>query len=81
MGEFIGQMVKEIREISGIDTAEAIRIGLLPPTEARKWLVKQKYFILAAGSGRTYTDIKYELSEEYGMSVSSIEKLVYGRTK
>jgi len=47
---------------------------------AKKWLVKQHYFRMAR-TGRTYTDIKYELSVKYGLSVSSIEKLVYRKSK
>jgi hypothetical protein len=32
-----------------------------------------------AKTGRTYTDIKLELSVDYGVSVSMIEKMIYGR--
>ena len=66
----------EIRNIIGIDPSGLIEIGLIDPQYARKWVVKQKYFELAK-TGRTYTDIKYELSERFGLSISSIEKLIY----
>jgi hypothetical protein len=72
------ELANDIRELSGIDPEPLFELGLLDPHHARKWVVKQQYFTLAR-SGRTYTDIKYELSERYGLSVSSIEKLVYRR--
>ncbi len=76
MGAFKDQLAKDILEISGIDPLPLMNLGLLPLDEARKWVVKQKYYTLAK-TGRTYTDIKYDLSEIYGLSVSSIEKLIY----
>ncbi len=66
----------EIKALTGIEADALMELGLLHPGHARKWLVRQRYFDLAR-TGRTYTDIKYELSERYGISVSSIEKLVY----
>jgi hypothetical protein len=78
MGQFVEHLAEEITQISGVDAKKMIEIGLLHPIEARRWLVRKKYFLLADGS-RTYTDIKLELSEQYGLSVSSIEKLIYRR--
>ncbi len=69
----------EIQQITGIDAEMLIENGLIPAYHARKWVVKQKYFQLAK-SGRTYTDIKNELSVEYGVSVSTIEKLIYRKS-
>ena len=66
----------EIQQLTGIDAGRLFDIGLLSPDYARKWVVKQKYFQLAK-SGRTYTDIKLELSVEFGLSVSTIEKMIY----
>ena len=66
----------EIKQLAGMDASGLFNIGLIPPKHARKWIVKQKYFLMAK-SGRTYTDIKNELSDEYGVSVSAIEKMVY----
>ena len=71
--EFI---IEEISELSGVDAKPLFNKGLLTLDHARKWIVQQKYFRLKE-PGRTYTDIKYELSCDYGLSVSSIEKLVY----
>ena len=69
----------EIQQLTGIDAEKLFEIGLIPPNHARNWIVEKKYYQLAK-SGRTYTDIKNELSVEYGVSVSTIEKLVYRKT-
>lgn len=66
----------EIKDFTGIDPRQFIDIGIIPVDHAKKWVVKQKYFQLAK-TGRTYTDIKNELSDIYGISVSSIEKMIY----
>ncbi|MDP3445868.1 MAG: hypothetical protein Q8T08_23660 [Ignavibacteria bacterium] len=79
MALFSEKLANDIQEICGIDTSELIRVGLLHPNEARKWIVKKKYYLLAE-SGRAFTDIKLELSETYGISISSIEKLIYRKT-
>ena len=71
-------ILEEIQEIAGIDAGKLFDMGLIPEDHARNWVVKQKYFQLAK-TGRTYIDIKNELSVEYGVSVSKIEKLVYRR--
>ena len=66
----------EIKDFTGIDPRQLIDMGIIPVDHAKKWVVKQKYFQLAK-TGRTYTDIKNELSDIYGISVSSIEKMIY----
>ena len=66
----------EIKALTGIETDRLLEVGLLSPKQAKKWLVRQQYYVLAK-TGRTYTDIKYELSERYGVSVSTIEKMIY----
>jgi len=70
------QIVEEIRNEFGIDVSEVVEKGILHPYEAKKWLVKELYFKWAKFD-RTLTDIKYELSDLYDISVSSIEKMVY----
>jgi len=69
-------ILSEVNQIAGIDTGKLFDIGLIPANHARKWVVRKKYFEMAK-TGRTYTDIKLELSVEYGVSVSMIEKLIY----
>jgi len=71
-------ILREIKELAGIDASQLFDMGLLTIDQARKWLVREKYFQMKK-PGRTFTDIKYELSDEYGISVSAIEKLVYRR--
>lgn len=69
-------ILAEIQQLTGLEAEKLFNIGLIPANHARNWVVKEKYFQLAK-TGRTYTDIKYELSLDYGVSVSTIEKLVY----
>ena len=71
-------MLAEINDLAGMDVANLVKKGLVNSNQARKWLVKQKYFQMAK-TGRTYADIKYELSDCYGVSVSTIEKMIYRR--
>ena len=83
MSEDTLKIIQDLREKFGMDVENLIRKGILPTNAAKKWLVKELYFEYAkqgktyTKEGRTYTDIKLELSEEYGISISSIEKLVY----
>ena len=70
----------EIKELAGIDAEQLLEIGLLTEDHARKWVVKKKYYEMAK-TGRTFTDIKNELSDCFGLSVSSIEKMVYRKQK
>jgi hypothetical protein len=70
----------EIKELAGIDAEQLLEMGLLTTDHAKKWVVKKRYFQMAK-TGRTYTDIKNELSDCFGMSVSTIEKLVYRRQR
>ena len=77
------KIVNDLKEKFGIDVEYLVRMGLLPPNAAKKWLVKALYFKYANEGnncykgGRTYSDIKNQLSDEYGISISSIEKIVY----
>lgn len=77
MGKFGNELVLDIKEMTGYDVEKLMEIGLLKVSEARKWVVKEKYYSIAKETGRSYADIKYDLSELYGMSVSSIEKMIY----
>ena len=72
-------IISEIQELAGIDAALLIDNGLLTLDHAKRWVVKRKYFQMSK-SRRTLTDIKYELSDNYGISVSVIEKLIYRKT-
>ena len=77
------KVVVDLRERCGIEVEHLVVRGLLPVSQAKKWLVKELYFDYAREGntidkgGRTYTDIKNELSSCYGLSVSSIEKMIY----
>lgn len=69
-------MLAEINDLAGIDVAALVEKGLVTSKQARKWLVKQRYYQMAK-TGRTYFDIKNELSVCYDLSVSTIEKMIY----
>lgn len=76
MGNFVDKIAEEIQELTGFDAQKLMDLELLHPLDARKWLVKKKYYAMSDGK-KTYTKIKDELSKKYGMSVSTIEKMVY----
>ena len=77
------KVIIDIREHFGIDVENLVKRGLLPVSAAKKWLVRELYFAYAREGntlekgGRTYANIKNELSDCYGVSVSSIEKMIY----
>jgi len=77
------KVIIDLREHFGIDVENLVKRGLLPVSAAKKWLVRELYFTYAKKGntiekgGRTYTNIKNELSDCYGVSVSSIEKIIY----
>ncbi len=76
MGNFKLKIIEDLKSEFGIDVSDVMEKGILHPDDARKWLVKQLYFKWAK-KDRSYIDIKEELSEMYGMSISSIEKMIY----
>ena len=77
------KVVVDLRERFGIEVEHLVLRGFLPVSTVKKWLVKELYFEYARKGhahergGRNYTNIKNELSVNYGVSVSTIEKLVY----
>jgi hypothetical protein len=83
MSEEAKRIINDLNNLLGMDTEHLVRIGLINERQAKRWLVKQLYFKYAKEgntlekTGRTYGDIKNELSVEYDISVSTIEKLVY----
>lgn len=76
MGNFKEKLINETITLSGMNPGPFIEEGIIDLKDLRNWIVKKEYH-QRAKEGKTYTEIKYELSEEYGMSISSIEKLIY----
>lgn len=72
-------LVNVVLQKFGIDVSEAASIGLLGEKEMKKVLIVKIYEDMAK-EGMKYKDIKAYLSKEYGVSVSSIEKMVYRKT-
>jgi hypothetical protein len=73
-------IINEINELTGYEIGELIGCGLVPMKHAKMWLVHRHYYAQAK-QGRKYSEIKAELSERYGVSVSTIEKMIYRRKK
>lgn len=73
------KIVTDSEKLSGISVNQLVCDEITSIDCLRKWLVKKIYFQEQAKNERSLTDIKNELSEKYEISVSSIEKLVYGR--
>lgn len=73
------KIIADCEKLSGMPVSELIGDEITNIDCLRKWLVKKKYQQEQAKNERSLTDIKNELSEKYEISVSSIEKLVYGR--
>jgi len=78
MDEKLEILAGEFMEKYQLDIKEIIDVGLIGEKEIIKALVKKEYEEMAK-QGIKYKDIKAELSKKYGISVSSIEKLMYGR--
>jgi hypothetical protein len=76
MGKEEEILAMEIMETMGIDVKPAVCSGLVGLKEMKRTLVKFHYERMAK-TGLKYKDIKMELSKKYGLSVASIEKMVY----
>ncbi|KAF0128194.1 MAG: hypothetical protein FD155_3385 [Bacteroidetes bacterium] len=76
MGSFKEMLAKDILERTGMNARPMMDLGIISLDEARKWVVKKKYYEMAK-TGMPLTEIKYELAETYGMSVSAIDKMIY----
>jgi hypothetical protein len=77
------KVIADLKKHYGMDVEFIVKRGLLPASIATKWLVRERYFDKAKEEirnkkvGKSYAEIKSELSGSYGISVSAIEKLVY----
>jgi hypothetical protein len=69
-------LATEVLERMGIDIKQAVDAGLIGAKEMKRALVKYHYEMMSKG-GKKYKEIKMDLSKKYGLSVASIEKMVY----
>ena len=69
-------LVGDVLDKYDIDVTDSVQIGLVNEKDLKRVLIKHDYEKLAK-DGLKYKDIKKQLSEQYNVSVSSIEKLVY----
>lgn len=75
MNTFSRNIASEIKQMTGLDIEPVMELGIVKTEEARKWLVKEKYYQMT--EKEKCIKVKEELSAKYGMSVSSIEKMIY----
>jgi hypothetical protein len=82
-GKSIGKNSKEIELLMSqvidkldIDVSEAVKCGMVREKDLKRVLIRFDYDQMAK-QGVKYKEIKGILSDRYGWSVSSIEKLVY----
>ncbi len=78
LNEDLGLLVSDVLHKFNVDVLDAVQVGLLGEREMKRVLIKYDYGQMAK-QGLKYKEIKKILSEQYGVSVSSIEKLVYGK--
>ena len=71
-------LISDVLDKYNADVLDAVGVGLVGEKELKRLLIKYDYNKLAT-NGIKYKDIKKQLSETYSVSVSSIEKLVYGK--
>ncbi len=76
LSESLELLANEVLDKYNVDIKDAIDIGLVGEKEIKRALVKKEYKEMAK-QNMTYKVIKAKLSKRYGLSVSSIEKLVY----
>ncbi|MCB2222136.1 MAG: hypothetical protein KQI35_17265 [Bacteroidetes bacterium] len=76
MTEKLEMLSSDFMDKYQIDIKQIIDVGLVGEKEIIKALVKKEYDEMAK-QDKKYKDIKAELSKKYGLSVSSIEKLIY----
>jgi len=74
--EDIRMLVGDVQDKLNVDVLEAVEVGMVGEKELKRGLIKYDYDKLAK-DGLKYKEIKEVLSEKYGFSISSIEKLVY----
>ena len=71
------RIIKDIFRLYGIDISFMVMMKMLHIDDAKKWLVREEYHRLYREEGYSYRQVKEILRDRYGLSVSSIEKLVY----
>jgi len=74
------ELIEEVKKHIGYDLTNLYWAGAIAPYHLRKWFVKEMYWVYAK-EDRTFESIKEQLEEEYGISVSAIEKLIYKTKK
>ena len=71
------RIIKDIIHHYGIDITYFVALGLLHIDDAKHWLISKEYRRLYNGGGYSYKKVKLYLSDRYGVSISTIEKIIY----
>ena len=71
-------LINDVQDRFDVDVLEAVEVGLVGEKDLKRVLIKY-YYDQMSKDGLKYKEIKQVLSERFGFSVSSIEKLVYGK--
>ena len=74
-------IIKDIWNNYGIDISYYVSIGLLHIADAKNWLIINEYPRLYNNGELSHKEVKERLSKRYGISISSIEKMVYRNNK
>ncbi len=69
-------LIGDVLDKLGLDVLEAVEVGLIGERDLKRVLIKYDYGQMVR-KGIKHKVIKQQLGEQYGWSVSSIEKLVY----
>ena len=78
MNNYIEKVVQEAERISQKDgIKDLLAIEIISLNELQKWVVKKKYYEELKKGKKTCREIKIILSNEYAISYSKIEKLIY----
>jgi hypothetical protein len=78
MSKYYEKLVSEAERLSNkTGIKELFDLGIITVNELQKWVVKELYYEAVKKGGKSYKEIKFELSEEYPLSCSTIEKLIY----
>ena len=69
-------LMEDMYDKLNIDAKEVVEVGLVNAKDLKRILIKYYYKLMHA-QGLRYKEIKQKLSDKYGWSISSIEKLIY----
>ena len=73
--EKVVKVAERISKKEGLN--DLLNLGITNLTDLQKWVVRELYYEAKEKGDKSCVAIKHELSREYAVSVSQIEKLIY----